>query len=93
MNTITGRRPPSSAGVLLEIGLPRERLIAALLGFNLGVELGQLVFVALFALVARLARRWVPLLVSAPTRDAVTAGLCGIGLYWFVARGYALLAP
>jgi len=27
------------------------------------------------------------------TRELATAGLRGIGLYWFVARGYALLAP
>ncbi len=34
------------AGGLLQLGLPREALMAALVGFNLGVELGQLVFVA-----------------------------------------------
>jgi hypothetical protein len=81
------------AGVLLEIGLPRERLLAALLGFNLGVELGQLAFVALFALAAWLARTLLPIVVSPPVREAATAALCGIGLYWFVERGYALLAP
>ncbi len=81
------------AGVLLEIGLPRERLLAALLGFNLGVELGQLAFVAMFALAAWLARRVFPMVVSAPVREVATAALCGLGLYWFVERGYALLAP
>ncbi len=81
------------AGVLLEIGLPRERLLAALLGFNLGVELGQLAFVAAFALAAALARRVAPVLLSVPVRECSSAALCGIGLYWFVARGYALLAP
>ena len=34
------------AGGLLELGLPREALVPALVGFNLGVELGQLLFVA-----------------------------------------------
>ena len=34
------------AGGLLELGLPREALAPALVGFNLGVELGQLLFVA-----------------------------------------------
>ena len=81
------------AGVLLEIGLPRERLLAALLGFNLGVELGQLAFVAAFAALAWCARRIAPVLVSPPAREAATAALCGVGLYWFVARGYALLGP
>ena len=81
------------AGVLLQIGLPRERLLAALLGFNLGVELGQLVFVAGFALAARLAHRLAPARLAQSAREATAAALCGIGVYWFVQRGYALLAP
>lgn len=35
------------ANGLLELGLPRESLVSALVGFNLGVELGQLLFVAI----------------------------------------------
>ena len=35
------------AGALLEIGLPHEALIRALIGFNIGVELAQILFVAL----------------------------------------------
>ncbi len=34
------------AGGLLELGLPREALVRALVGFNVGVELGQIAFVA-----------------------------------------------
>ena len=45
------------AGVLVEIALPRDRLVPALLGFNLGVEVGQLVLVAaLWPLLRDLAR-------------------------------------
>ena len=36
------------ASVLAGLGLPQESLVVALLGFNLGVEAGQLVIVALF---------------------------------------------
>ncbi|HEU5293186.1 MAG TPA: HupE/UreJ family protein [Burkholderiaceae bacterium] len=36
------------ASVLTELGLPREALVIALVGFNLGVECGQLLIVALF---------------------------------------------
>lgn len=36
------------ASVLQDLGLPREALVLALVGFNLGVELGQLSIVALF---------------------------------------------
>jgi len=36
------------AGVLAELGLPRDALVLALVGFNLGVEAGQLAVVAAF---------------------------------------------
>jgi hypothetical protein len=34
--------------VLAELGLPQETLVLSLLGFNLGVEVGQLAIVAVF---------------------------------------------
>lgn len=34
------------ASALAEVGLPRDALVRALIGFNIGVELGQLAFVA-----------------------------------------------
>jgi hypothetical protein len=81
------------AGVLLEIGLPRERLVAALLGFNLGVELGQLAFVAALALALLGLRRLAPRLGEAWAHDAASAALCGLGLYWFAGRAYGLFPP
>ena len=45
------------AGALAEVGLPRTQLSLALLSFNVGVELGQLAFVLLCALVLRGIRR------------------------------------
>lgn len=48
------------AAVLQEIGLPEQQFVTALLGFNVGVEIGQLLFIgalmALFALLAAGAR-------------------------------------
>lgn len=81
------------AGVLLELGLPRERILAALLGFNLGVEFGQIAFVVGVAILALLARRLVSDRTAPFARDAAAALVCGLGVYWFVGRGYALLAP
>jgi hypothetical protein len=76
------------ASVLAEIGLPRDRLVAALLGFNLGVELGQLVALAAILAVGAAVVR----LAAAPRRalaaDALSAALCGLGLFWFVIRAY-----
>jgi HupE / UreJ protein len=44
------------ASVLGDLGLPQGALLASLLGFNLGVELGQLCIVAVFLPVAYLLR-------------------------------------
>ena len=45
------------ASVLVDLGLPREALALALVGFNLGVEAGQLAIVALFLPLAFALRR------------------------------------
>ena len=44
------------ASVLTELGLPKDALVLSLLGFNLGVETGQLAIVAVFLPVAYLMR-------------------------------------
>jgi len=44
------------ASVLTELGLPRDALVLSLLGFNVGVEVGQLVIVACFLPAAYLLR-------------------------------------
>ena len=41
------------AGVLLQAELPADRLVAALLGFNLGVEAGQVIIVGAMVVLAR----------------------------------------
>jgi len=76
------------AGVLVEIDLPRDRLVPALLGFNLGVEVGQLVLVAaLWPLLRDLAR----VREGRPHRLLVEVGsaaLCSVGLFWFLTRAF-----
>jgi hypothetical protein len=77
------------AADLLELRLPSGQLVSILLGFNLGVECGQLVLVlAVLGLVALLVRAKLalprPIVV-----DAVSAGLVGLGMYWFISRSYA----
>jgi hydrogenase/urease accessory protein HupE len=76
------------AGALEQIGLPQNHLLVALLTFNVGVELGQLLVVALaFVLCRVLARR------GAFTR-ARTAALYGIGsiaAFWSIGRIAAIL--
>ncbi len=75
------------AAMLTEAGLPANRIFAALLGFNAGVEAGQLAVVAAV---------W-PLLVALRRRDGVwriavvevgSAAVLALGIYWFVTRTY-----
>ena len=77
------------AGVLSEFALPQGRLLAALLGFNLGVELGQLAIVALYFAATALAARTVSVGARSTLRDLANATVCGLGVYWWVARAYA----
>jgi len=76
------------AATLLEMQLPPAKLAQILVGFNLGVEVGQLSLVlTLVGLVALLARAKLalprPIVV-----DAVAGGLVAVGTYWFISRSY-----
>lgn len=74
------------AGLLLEIGLPQQQLVPALIGFNVGVEIGQLLALGLVFGSVFLMRRHVRMPLF--TADAVASSLCGLGLFWFVARSF-----
>lgn len=71
------------ADILREVGIPRDNLLASLFGFNLGVELGQMIFVIPAFLLLMLLRR-VP--GEARLRWAISAATVVAGLYWFVQR-------
>ncbi|MDH5345591.1 MAG: HupE/UreJ family protein [Gammaproteobacteria bacterium] len=73
------------AGFLMETGLLGSSLFMPLLGFNLGVEAGQLILVAVAIVFSLLAGRRLP----AALPQAAAAALCGIGIYWFVSRTIA----
>ena len=77
------------AADLLEQRLPPGQLFSILLGFNLGVEVGQLSLVlAALGVVALLnaARLALPRPIVV---DSLSAGLMGLGMYWFISRSYA----
>jgi hypothetical protein len=72
------------ASVLLDLGLPASALVAALGGFNVGVELGQLAIVGVFLPIAWLLRhtrfyRWV--IVAGGS-----AAIVVLGLFWTLDR-------
>lgn len=77
------------AGVLVELDLPRDRLVPALAGFNLGVELGQIAIVVLLWPALGLAARTFPARTHRLATELATAGLCGLGCFWLYARTIA----
>lgn len=72
------------AGALLQVGLPERSRLSALLGFNVGVELGQLAVVAavLPVLFVLGKRTWYPRFVLA----AVSLLVAVLAAYWLVVR-------
>ena len=79
------------AGALSEIGLPPGQAPLALLGFNLGVEAGQLVFAAVLLGILALTRR---LGARVPARlEFATVVFTGVAAsYWVVERAQLLFA-
>ncbi len=74
------------AGFFGELGLPPGQFWSALIGFNVGVEIGQL---AVVVLVWPLLRALARLRDGRPARlvaEVASAGICGLGVYWFLTR-------
>lgn len=80
------------AAVLREIGLPYDEIPTALLCFNVGVEIGQVVFVvalivamrSLVRLFPRALRK--PICAALPVRMPISYAIGGGASYWLIAR-------
>ena len=75
------------ASVLQEFGLPQGQFIPALIGFNIGVELGQLTVIAMafLAVGAWFGRKsWYRAAISIPASVLIA----GVGIYWAVERTF-----
>jgi hydrogenase/urease accessory protein HupE len=88
------------AGALAEIGLPQHAIPVALLFFNVGVEIGQLVFVAaVLSLIWLLRHAASQLLEAALVRRAfdrldatIAYGIGAVAAYWLIERTAAFFA-
>ena len=79
------------AGALSEVGVPEQAVPLALLFFNVGVELGQLLFIAAvfgFAWLVRLTAVRVP----AIWQRAVAYGIGSVAAFWVVERTMGVFA-
>ena len=76
------------AGILLEIDIADEQLLPSLLGFNIGVELGQIaIVVAVLALLPAL-RLFAPERALYWGRAIMIATLACVGTFWFIGRAF-----
>ena len=74
------------ANILSEISLDRTNFLVSLLGFNIGVEIGQiLVLIIMWGLMSFLATKILSNNIKKIT-GLVSSILCSIGLYWFLTR-------
>ncbi|MET0917619.1 MAG: HupE/UreJ family protein [Burkholderiales bacterium] len=75
------------AGALAEIGLPRGDIPLALFSFNVGVELGQLAFIAVvLGLIAVARRAAIPSFITRHAYPAATVAIGSLAAFWFVER-------
>jgi hypothetical protein len=77
------------AADLLQMQLPPQRLAELLVGFNLGVEIGQLTLVIGATLLVVLLRKFRLALPRPIVVDVASAFLVGLGVFWYVSRSYA----
>ncbi|MES2603612.1 MAG: HupE/UreJ family protein [Pseudomonadota bacterium] len=76
------------AGALRDLSLPASAFVQSLLSFNVGVEAGQLVLVALvFPLLLYLRRQRY---YQSYLQPLLSMGIIAIGMAWAVARGVAI---
>ncbi|WP_292552736.1 HupE/UreJ family protein [Mesorhizobium sp.] len=87
------------AGALSEVGLPGHAIPVALLFFNIGVELGQLLFIAVvMALFAILRPLWFGVVRPGSswshTMPLIGSAYCigGIASFWLIERVYGFWA-
>jgi len=73
------------AGALSEIGLPQSSIPLALFTFNVGVEIGQLIFIAAILLLYALGKRFQPLPPEWAWRVPSYA-IGGVAAFWVIER-------
>jgi hypothetical protein len=79
------------ASVLADLGLPQGALALALVGFNVGVEIGQLAIVAVFVPIAFVLRRTRFYRHGVLTFGSVAVAI--VAAYWFAQRAFDLQGP
>lgn len=74
------------AGALAEIGLPEQAITLALIFFNVGVELGQLIFVGVVLLILLSFRYFISLEFIKKIEMIIVYVIGGLSTFWMIER-------
>ncbi|CAA6808171.1 MAG: membrane protein, putative [uncultured Sulfurovum sp.] len=74
------------AGALSDIGLPEQAITLALVFFNIGVELGQLIFVLFVVLIALVLRKFIQRKSIEKIEIIVVYATGGLASFWMIER-------
>ncbi len=74
------------AGALSDIGLPQQAIPLALIFFNIGVELGQLVFIASVVLIVLLLQRLTSSALLDNLQTVLVYMMGGVSAFWLIER-------
>ncbi|MBT8076818.1 MAG: HupE/UreJ family protein, partial [Gammaproteobacteria bacterium] len=77
------------AGALAEIGLPQQSIPLALLFFNVGVELGQLVFVGAVIGAGWMLRKLIKERILQGSEVAASYLIGSLSAFWLIERSYS----
>jgi hypothetical protein len=79
------------ASVLADLGLPQDALVLALVGFNLGVELGQMAIVVAFVPIAFWLRKTLFYRHGVLTFGSIAVAI--VAAWWFIQRAFDIQSP
>ncbi len=77
------------AGALKEVGLPEDSIPLALLFFNVGVELGQLIFVSVVLFLGWVLKRFISQHLLQNGQTVITYTIGSLASFWLIERTYS----
>ena len=78
------------ASVLIDLGLPKDKTVTALLGFNLGVEFGQILVVILAIVILYMLGKSSLIKYKDYLFNFTAIILIALGTFWFIGRAFSL---
>jgi len=79
------------AGALSDIGFPQNQIFTALLSFNIGVELGQILFIIVCLVILTVIKKMGLFSNLHFIKKAMTYGIGGLASFWLITRCFGII--